>query len=81
MTHCNTVLMMDTHAGLAPVLEEEGRSVSPNMHRHHTVRATDNMREGWSGRGVAGKQRGKTWETVQMNEDEGVLDFYPKQAK
>lgn len=50
MTHHNTVLMRDTHAGLAPVLEEI-RSVNPNMHHHHTARAT---RERPSGRGEAG---------------------------
>lgn len=45
MTNHNTVLMRDTHADLAPVLEEI-RSVNPNMHRHHTARATDNKRVG-----------------------------------
>lgn len=56
MTHHNTVLMRDTHAGLAPVLEEI-RSVNPNMHGHDTARATDNKRraEERLGRGV-GKQ-------------------------
>lgn len=43
MTHHDTVLMRDTHAGLTPVLEEM-RSVNPNMHRCHTARATDNKR-------------------------------------
>lgn len=48
MTHPDTVLMRDTHAGLAPVLEVI-KSVNPNVHRHHTARATDNKR----GRGEA----------------------------
>lgn len=50
--HHNTVLMRDTHAGLAPILEEM-RSVHPNMHCHHTARATDARREE-SGRGELG---------------------------
>lgn len=64
---------------------EEGRSVSPNMHRHRTARTTDNMRERWSGRGAAGakvsKQRDKTWKTAQMDDNKGVWEFYPKQAE
>lgn len=52
MTHHNTVLMRDTHAGLAPVLEVK-KSVKPSMHRHHTARATDHKR----GRGEAVREQ------------------------
>lgn len=43
MTHHNTVLMRDTHAGLAQVLDEM-RSVNPDMHRHQSDSATDDKR-------------------------------------
>lgn len=56
--HHNAVLMRGTHAGLAPILEEM-RSVNPNMHRHHTARATDNKREAEEGlEGGMGMKKG-----------------------
>lgn len=88
MTHHNTVLMRDTHAGLAPVLKEIG-SVNPNMHRHHTSRATDNMsvaerqRRGWEGGDEVeiGTQREKRWkETAQMHEQRGILGGFFSQT-
>jgi len=54
--------MRDTHAGLAPVLEEM-RSVNPNMHHNQTARATDDkigaerQRRGWAGQGRAGQEK------------------------
>lgn len=51
MMHHNTVLMRDTHAGLAPVLENM-RSVNPDMHHIYTARATDE-------RGAARQRRGR----------------------
>lgn len=55
MTHHDTVLMRDTHAGLAPVLEEIARSVNPDMQRRRTARATT---EGPSSRGEARREGG-----------------------
>lgn len=62
--HHNMVLMRDAHAGLAQVLEEI-RSVNPNMHHHHTARATDETtREAPSGRGEAKREE----EELEMKE-------------
>lgn len=75
MTHHKTVLMRDTHAGLAPVLEEM-RSVNPNMHCHHTARATDN-REGRGAARLIHGGRGRRWKKTkaQMHEHEVGIFF------